>query len=511
MRVNRFIVTGILSLLANFIFAADETNLIGSNDPTARPGTLEASKAEQTKPQQRVLERTSVSTNTVTTRPANSNTDTRPPAIDPSGRPSLPSPKEQTSPLRTLEPVSTRQPATFVPLEQENRPQANEQMDRVRPTGSNEVMLPSGSPVLPAVKYDAKSYEANEVIMMSENMQAARHLASKAATEGYRVKRRRQYKQLGFVITVFKIPTGQSVPLALKQLRKMEPSLMMDANHRYFLNGQQSQNSISNLVAWPPVDSTCGKGIRIGLLDTAVDGQHNSIPSDIITRSFLPLGVKAADPGHGTAIASILVGQVTSPIKGVLPAAQIYSASVFRQRAKEPIDTTAELLISGLDWLQGQKVHAINMSITGQPNQLLELSLRYMLQRDQLIVAAAGNQGKHAPAAFPALMPGVVAVTAVDSRLKVYKHANQGDYIDLAAPGVDVWAAKAGGRHAYFSGTSYAVPFVTAALAHLKYSQQGNDSHKLMKYLIKKAKDLGPKGQDSVYGHGLLQYSKGCF
>ena len=49
-------------------------------------------------------------------------------------------------------------------------------------------------------------------------------------------------------------------------------------------------------------------------------------------------------------------------------------------------------------------------------------------------------------------------VTAVDALSRIYPQANRGDYIDLAAPGVDVWAARPGTQGAYYSGPSYAVP-----------------------------------------------------
>jgi subtilisin family serine protease len=68
-----------------------------------------------------------------------------------------------------------------------------------------------------------------------------------------------------------------------------------------------------------------------------------------------------------------------------------------------------------------------------------------------------GNGGKEAPA-YPAAHPDVIAVTAIDADARIYKKANRGEYIDLAAPGVDVWAAKAGGGGSYRSGTSFAVP-----------------------------------------------------
>src|SRR3546814_4413372 len=81
------------------------------------------------------------------------------------------------------------------------------------------------------------------------------------------------------------------------------------------------------------------------------------------------------------------------------------------------------------------------------------------------LVAAAGNEGPHAAPVFPAGYPSVLAVTAVDASLQPYRHANRGDYIDLAAPGVDVWSARRGQGGRYNSGTSFAAPFVAAAAA----------------------------------------------
>ena len=59
----------------------------------------------------------------------------------------------------------------------------------------------------------------------------------------------------------------------------------------------------------------------------------------------------------------------------------------------------------------------------------------------------------------------VIAVTAVDKNLRGYIHANHGDYIDVAAPGVEIWTALPGVLEGYQSGTSFAAPHVTAILA----------------------------------------------
>ena len=63
---------------------------------------------------------------------------------------------------------------------------------------------------------------------------------------------------------------------------------------------------------------------------------------------------------------------------------------------------------------------------------------------------------------YPAAYPEVVAVTATDDRGRAFRLANRGEYVDIAAPGVNIRHAQAGGGFAASSGTSYAVPFVSA-------------------------------------------------
>ncbi len=82
----------------------------------------------------------------------------------------------------------------------------------------------------------------------------------------------------------------------------------------------------------------------------------------------------------------------------------------------------------------------------------------------------------------------------------VARDANHGDYIDLAAPGVDVWVAAPGGGGKFASGSSMAAPLVAAALAGL------GGKPALGKQLYQQARDLGEPGKDPVYGQGLLQF-----
>ncbi|HEY7886466.1 MAG TPA: S8 family serine peptidase, partial [Cellvibrionaceae bacterium] len=109
-----------------------------------------------------------------------------------------------------------------------------------------------------------------------------------------------------------------------------------------------------------------------------------------------------------------------------------------------------------------------------------------------------GNGGAHAPAVYPAAEPGVVAVTAVDAVGRRYRHANTGEYIDVAAPGVDLWLANSQGSGSYRSGSSYATAFVTAFMALQAQSGAINWADN--------TRDLGEAGRDHHFGWGLLQW-----
>jgi subtilisin family serine protease len=103
---------------------------------------------------------------------------------------------------------------------------------------------------------------------------------------------------------------------------------------------------------------------------------------------------------------------------------------------------------------------------------------------------------------YPAAYPSVVAVTAVDTSGKIFRLANRGDYLDIAAPGVGMLHAKAGGGYATSSGTSFAVPFATTAVARLRQLEPGVN---VLDSLYRSAEDLGPPGRDEIYGYGLLR------
>lgn len=276
----------------------------------------------------------------------------------------------------------------------------------------------------------------------------------------------------------------------------------VDLNHIYTAGAPQVASSEGvlprNAMAFPA--DTDDLDIRVGMIDSRVDTTHPALSnSNIETRSFARAGAAAPD-FHGTAIASIIAAN-SDEYQGLAPNAQVYAASVFEMDAKRGEIASTVSLIRALDWLISTDVDVVNISLAGPPNRLLERALDKAALQDVVVMAAAGNGGPVARPMYPAAYSSVVAVTAVDSAQQVFRLANRGEYLALAAPGVDLRHAQPGGGYAASSGTSFAVPFAVTAAARLSRIQPDVN---IIDMLLSSAMDLGPPGRDSIYGYGLL-------
>jgi hypothetical protein len=281
----------------------------------------------------------------------------------------------------------------------------------------------------------------------------------------------------------------------------------VDLNHIYTAGAPvvAEGRGVPPRTAMPFPEDLDTLAVRVGMIDSDVDLSHPALSgSSIEARSFARAGARMPAE-HGTAIASIIAGN-TAEYRGLAPSAQVYAASVFElDRQRGEIASTVSL-IRALDWLLSSGVDVVNISLAGPPNRLLEAALDRAAGDGVVIMAAAGNGGPVARPMYPAAYRSVVAVTAVDAGRQVFRLANRGDYLALAAPGVDLRHARPGGGYAASSGTSFAVPFAVTAAARLRQLQPREN---IVDLLYRSALDLGPPGRDDIYGYGLLSLKTG--
>lgn len=343
-------------------------------------------------------------------------------------------------------------------------------------------------------------YVASELVLISADMAQAKQVAGELQSWQARVVRRRVLPQLGLVISVFRLSGDGDTQETARQILEQMPDLELALNHYYRAQnspGKQANQAFYQAVA-APGKLHCQRPLRLGLLDGPINDKHASLNATQITQQrFVGRSHSLASARHASAIASLWLGNGRDDAPdGLVPDAHVYNGIVMEAGEQEL--ASMENLIVGLDWLLQQKVDVINLSLTGPDNRLLRRAIGLSTPHS-VIVAAAGNTGNNIPL-YPAAYPAVVAVAAVDARLRLAEDATHGDFVDLVAPGVDLWLADAEGGYRYMSGSSMASPWVAAAVALAGLAD------KQITTLFQHAQDLGTKGKDPNFGWGLLQF-----
>ncbi len=207
-----------------------------------------------------------------------------------------------------------------------------------------------------------------------------------------------------------------------------------------------------------------GKGVRVAVLDSGVDGKHPVFASqlraqfDVVTDRMGSRCVKAQPTdgiGHGTACAGIVLQ--------LAPEAEIYSVKVIGSDSRG----TADQLVAGLTFALDQGYDVINMSL-GTTDARITARLGALTDRafyeGRIIVAAANNQGR---TAYPAQFSSVLSVNMEGFDDATVVRYDYGGPIELSARGVYVEAPAPGGGSQLFTGTSFACPHVTGLLARV--------------------------------------------
>lgn len=250
---------------------------------------------------------------------------------------------------------------------------------------------------------------------------------------------------------------------------------------------------------------TKGAGIKIGMVDTPIDILHRSLDNSKVRRiELIPAG-DANNQKHGTAIAGVLIGQ--NPRIGIAPEASLYAVSAFSADPQNPNDrtSTAGLVAKAIDLCIQEKVDILNLSFAGKRDPLVKKMIQKAVINNIIVVSSAGNGGPKAEPAYPAAFDDVLAVTAVDEQESIFGRANRGSYIDVAAPGVNIFTTSPAGTFDLASGTSMATAHVSGLIALLlSMNKQGVTPALLEQTAI----DLGKQGRDNDYGYGLVNVDR---
>ncbi|MFG2657474.1 S8 family serine peptidase [Streptomyces sp. NPDC048425] len=264
-----------------------------------------------------------------------------------------------------------------------------------------------------------------------------------------------------------------------------------------------------------------GKGTKVAVLDTGVDAEHPDLASRVAaSKNFTDSKTTDDKVGHGTHTASTVGGSGAASDgrkKGVAPGTSLLIGKVLNDQGSG-LDSW---VIAGMQWAVDQQADVVSMSL-GSPrigdcaDPVAQAAEQLARNTHSLFVVAAGNAGSGTETvSSPGCAPGVLTVGAVDRDDTTASFSSRGPVAvthtlkpEIAAPGVDISAASAGGRGVYayrtMSGTSMATPHVAGAAAVVRQAHPDWTAQQIKAALVSSARTGGKVAGADQTGGGVL-------
>ena len=315
-----------------------------------------------------------------------------------------------------------------------------------------------------------------------------------------------QSQHIALLDTTFyrwRIPDGRSVDTVVKQLSADRGITSVQRNSIFRLQDEQGskapfQYALGKLRLPEAQAISTGERVRVAVIDSGIDADHPELAGSIAA-AFDALDSKGGAHAHGTGIAGVIAAHVT--LKGAAPAAKLLAIRALGE-AKSGASSTTFVVLKGLDYAVANGAQIINMSFAGPRDRLIERGLAAAAAKNIVLVAAVGNAGPKSAPLFPGADPHVIGVTATDAADQIFAKANQGAYVAVAAPGVDILAPLPGGKYGVSSGTSLSAAYVSGLAALMLARNPALTADEVRQALVQSARDLGPAGRDDRFGAG---------
>ncbi|WP_237404796.1 S8 family peptidase [Actinacidiphila reveromycinica] len=212
---------------------------------------------------------------------------------------------------------------------------------------------------------------------------------------------------------------------------------------------------------------TTGRGVRVCVIDSGVDGAHPAIGGSAEAYAAEP---DSAEPGarwnvvpdtegdlagHGTACAGI--------IRSLAPECELTSVRILGPRLRG----SGEALVRALEWALERRFAVVNVSLSTRREQHKE-RLHDLADAAYFAGVTLVSAAHNSPVdSYPWRFPSVLSVGAHGEPDPEYVEANPDPPVDLFARGVGVEAPWPGGGKRVVSGNSFAAPHVTGLCARI--------------------------------------------
>lgn len=277
-----------------------------------------------------------------------------------------------------------------------------------------------------------------------------------------------------------------------------------------------SDVDMDGVEAW---DITTGSSnIIVVVIDTGVQQDHpdlNQIPGRDFTADAGNGGPVNVCDRHGTAVAGCVAARINNGLGtvGIAPGCRVASARTFISNSlcDGTLTSQSSWTVAGLTWAESIGAR-VTVNSNGYGFQSSAIAQKYADTRSRGMVhfASVGN-GSSTTLDYPASLPGVNAVGAIDRTGKLIRTSNHGTGLAFVAPGASIYTTDRTGAAGFgasdyvtASGTSFAAPYA-AGVAALVLSRNSTLTATNVELILQQScTDFGAAGYDTTFGWGLV-------
>jgi thermitase len=221
---------------------------------------------------------------------------------------------------------------------------------------------------------------------------------------------------------------------------------------------------VSNIEAPQAWQITRGdQSIIVAVLDTGINKDNQDLADMVVTEvNFTDSPTSDDLYGHGTHMAGT--------IAAIAPECRLMNVKVADDTGRcEPA-----VVARGIIWAVDHGAKVINLSLSMKASPDLEEAVNYAWSQGAILIAAAGNKGTSDPS-YPAYYVNCLAVAGTNKNNSLALLSSYGDWVDVAAPGFNIYSELPQNQYGYKTGTSAAGAHVSG-VAGLVFSvaEDGN-------------------------------------